>query len=462
MKRVFVSDMTLGIPTNELEKELSFREKLEIAKKIVKSGADALELPLLSDNKEDAIVFKTIASSCGECMVCVPGGDSEESIKNAYECIKDCVNPCIQIVLPISTVQMEYIYHLKSAKMLEKIASLCKAASSLCKNVEFVAQDASRAEEGFAEECCKAAFENGAYAVTLCDDNGDYFPTEFAELVKKVKASCGAKVYVKTSDKLSMAAANAVAAIEAGADGVKTAAVGDEWLSSDAVADILRARGEKLGAESGLDITAIHNIMSDLTSCNKGYEISPKVEDSDTEQIHLNEESTISDVISAVANLGYELSDEDNGRVYEEFKRVCAKKGSIGKRELEAVIASSAMQVPSTFHVVNYVINSGNIITATANITLEKNGEKLTGVSTGDGPIDAAFHAIEQIIGHRYELDDFHVQAVTKGREAVGSSIIRLRDEGKIYSGNGVSTDIVGACIRGYVNALNKIVYEKN
>lgn len=461
MRKIFVSDMTLSIPADGQVTELSFREKLEIAKKIVKSGADALELPLLSDNKEDVIVFKTIASICDGCMVCVPGGDSEEHIKAAYESIKDAENPCIQIVLPVSTVQMEYIYHLKTAKMLEKIAKLCKAASEICETVEFVAQDASRAEAGFAEECCKVAFENGAYAVTLCDDNGDYFPAEFAQLVKSVKESCGAKVYVKTSDKLSMAAANAVAAIEAGADGVKTSAVGDESLSSEAVADILRARGEKLDARSELNITAIHNILADVTSCDKGYE-TPEVEDADAQQIHLNAESTISDVISAVANLGYELSNEDNGRVYEELKRVCAKKGSVGARELEAVIASSAMQVPSTFHVVNYVINSGNIITATANITLEKNGEKLTGVSTGDGPIDAAFHAIEQIVGHRYELDDFQVQAVTKGREAVGSSLIRLRDEGKIYSGNGVSTDIVGACIRAYVNALNKIVYEEN
>ena len=127
---------------------------------------------------------------------------------------------------------------------------------------------------------------------------------------------------------------------------------------------------------------------------------------------------------------------------------------------MEAIIASAAMQVPSTFHVVNYVVNSGNIITATANLTLEKDGEQFTGVSTGDGPIDAAFHAIEQIVGHHYELDDFQVQAVTKGREAVGSALIRLRANGKLYSGNGVSTDIIGACIRAYVNALNKIVYE--
>jgi 2-isopropylmalate synthase len=120
------------------------------------------------------------------------------------------------------------------------------------------------------------------------------------------------------------------------------------------------------------------------------------------------------------------------------------------------------MQVPSTFHVVSYVVNSGNIITATANLTLEKNGEKISGVATGDGPIDAAFHAIEQIVGHHYELDDFQIQSITKGREAVGSSLIRLRAKGKLYSGTGVSTDIVGASIRAYINALNKIVYEEN
>ena len=92
---------------------------------------------------------------------------------------------------------------------------------------------------------------------------------------------------------------------------------------------------------------------------------------------------------------------------------------------------------------------------------LEKNGEKFTGVSTGDGPIDAAFHAIEQILGHHYELDDFQVRAVTEGREAMGETIVKLRSNGKLYSGRGISTDIVGSSIRAYVNAINKIVYEE-
>ena len=85
----------------------------------------------------------------------------------------------------------------------------------------------------------------------------------------------------------------------------------------------------------------------------------------------------------------------------------------------------------------------------------------LPGVSGGDGPIDSAFRAIEQCIGHHYELDDYQVQSVTEGKEALGSALVRLRVGGKLYSGNGTSTDIVAASIRAYINALNKIVFEE-
>ena len=91
----------------------------------------------------------------------------------------------------------------------------------------------------------------------------------------------------------------------------------------------------------------------------------------------------------------------------------------------------------------------------------EKDGQKRKSVAVGDGPVDAAFLAIEQIIGHHYELDDFQIQTVTEGREAMGSALVKLRAGGKLYSGNGISTDIIGASIRAYISALNKIVYEE-
>jgi 2-isopropylmalate synthase len=107
------------------------------------------------------------------------------------------------------------------------------------------------------------------------------------------------------------------------------------------------------------------------------------------------------------------------------------------------------------------VINSGSHIAATAHIRMEKNGVAVSGVCAGSGAIDAAFLAIDQIIGYHYELDDFQIQSVTEGKEAMGSALVRLRAGGKLYSGSGISTDIIGASIRAYLNAINKIVYEE-
>jgi 2-isopropylmalate synthase len=141
--------------------------------------------------------------------------------------------------------------------------------------------------------------------------------------------------------------------------------------------------------------------------------------------------------------------------------KVCEKKGTIGAKEFEALIASNAMQAPSTYHFETYTTTSSNVSTAMSQITLKCNGEIICGVSAGDGPIDSAFRAIEQCIGHHYELDDYQVQSVTEGKEALGSALVKLRNNGKLYSGNGTSTDIVAASIRAYINALNKIVAEE-
>ena len=125
----------------------------------------------------------------------------------------------------------------------------------------------------------------------------------------------------------------------------------------------------------------------------------------------------------------------------------------------EATIASSSLVL--TYVLDSYVVTSGNTISATAHLKMHRQDKILQGVSVGDGPIDAAFLAIEQITGQHYELDDFQIQAVTEGREAMGQTIVKLRSQGKVYSGRGISTDIVGASIRAYINALNKIVYEE-
>ena len=171
---------------------------------------------------------------------------------------------------------------------------------------------------------------------------------------------------------------------------------------------------------------------------------------------------SIEEMVKVVRHLGYDLSEEDNAKIYESFQRIAAKKHFVSARELDAIVASTAMQVPSTYRIVNYVITCGNMTSAIASLTLEKDGEKQQGVCAGHGPIDAAFLSMEQIIGHHYELADYQIQTVTEGRDAMGSALVKLRSNGKLYSGNGISTDVIGASIRAYISALNKIVYEDN
>ena len=453
--KIRVSDITLK-SINEQDLSLTFREKLAIAEKLDAACVDAIELPVLINSKENEVIYRTIASSIKNATVKIPVGDSVESLNIAANCVNGAAKTCLQVVMPVSTAQMEYFYHLKAPAMLAKIGELVKAATETGKKVEFVALDAFRAESGFVEQCVKTAVEAGASSITVADDAGIAFPEDYAKIVKNIKSTCNVEVYVQPSNALSMAAACAVEAIKAGADGVKTSVCGN-YLPMSVLADIVRAKKYELNVDCNVDVTNVKSISAAING------VTENVTESAVEKVstYISANATMKDVADAVKQLGYELSDSDIGKVYEEVKKVTAKKETVDTKELEALIASTAMQVPSTYHLVNYVVNSGNIIPATANVTLEKDGEKFTGVSTGDGPIDAAFHAIEQVIGHHYELDDFQVHAVTKGRSAVGSSLIRLRADGKLYPGNGVSTDIVGACIRAYINALNKIVYEE-
>ncbi len=459
MKTITVTDITLRVSAEKKE-VLTFREKLHTAHCLDKAGVDVIELPKLNGTKEEAVIYGTIAKSLEHSAAALPAGTTVDEITAAYEIIKEAKKPILEIVLPASTVQMEYLYHIKAPGMAEKITTLVSAAKALCPEVAFVIADATRAERAFVASCAKNAYEAGATSVTLCDDSGIFFPDDYEALIKAVLDVCPLPVYVQPSDLLNMAAASAVSAVRAGAVGIKCAVGQKDCFSTEMAADIYRAKGEELGITCNLDVTAIHKILASIRVPDEAEKETALAGES--EETLLDASCTSDDVATAVRTLGYELSEEDHGKVYAEFCRVTEKKNTIGARELEAIIATAAMQVPSAYHLVSYVVNSGNIITATANVALERDGEPLMGVSVGDGPIDAAFHAIEQIIGHHYELDDFQIHAVTGGREAVGSSLIRLRANGKLYAGNGISTDIIGACIRAYLNALNKIIYEEN
>ena len=468
MQNIRIADVTLKEAQNVPGMTLSFKEKLEIAKQIDKLGAAVIELPPVVNEISDAILIKSMASGIKSSVLAVPCALDEKGIETVWAALKDAKSPRLQLIVPTSTVQMEFLCRKKAPAMLALISELTAKARSLCKDVEFIAQDATRSEREFLYKAVAAATDAGATVITLSDDAGLMTPQEFIAFFEEMKTAVPAvadvTLGVKCSDECNMGCACAVAAACAGVREIKTAVACDGAVSMDAFAQYLRKRGEDLGLSTGIDFTRMTRGIKQVawivnTERSKTSPFDNGVSEYENDFV-LSDEDSITRVIAAVKSLGYDLSDDDYANVYSEFKRISVKK-NVTAKDLDAIVASAALQVPATYELVSYVINSGNIIKPTANITLRKNGEKLTGLSSGDGPIDASFLAIEQVTGRHFELDNFQIQAVTEGREAMGSTLVRLRSGGKLYSGNGISTDIIGASVRAYVNAVNKIVFEE-
>lgn len=466
MKQVYISDITLREPKTAQE-PLSFKEKIEIAKVLDKLKVDTVELSEIKNEKTDTLLVRTIASLLSHSTLSLPVAADAAGIELGWNAVSAAKKPRLHLLIPVSPVQMEYHFHKKPAAVLDAIATLVAKAASLCGDVEISLLDATRSEGAFLRQAITKAIEAGATSITLCDSVGTMIPGDFTAfltgLYNDVPALSDVNLGVEVTDELKMGTALAISAVLCGASTVKATANNKFYPSVEAIGNIIKLKGEDLGLNCSLVMTELLRGTAQIAKIleTKKSEASPFESGvREATGIYLDKSDDIATVSKAVKALGYDLSVEDEGKVYEAFCRIACKK-QVGSKDLDAIVANEAMQVPSTFKIVSYVVNCGNILTATAHIQLEKNGKVLSGISVGDGPVDASILAIEKIIGHHYELDDYQIQAVTEGREAMGSALVRLRSNGKLYSGTGISTDVIGASIRAYISALNKIVFEE-
>ena len=350
MRKINVADITLKKLSEDRAVSLLFREKSAIASCADRLGVDSVELPAVKNAREDLIIYKTIAKNVQGAVLSIPVGFTEDEVSLAWDCIKDAKSPRLQVELPVSTIQMEYTYHVKQAVMLEKIGELVASAKTRCNDVEFSALDATRADADFLISAVKEAEAKGATVITVCDNAGVSTPAQIAAIVEKVVGAVSVPVYVQLSDRINMAVASAFSAIASGAAGVKCSMIGNDALLSGEISDALNTCGAQIDAEIKLNNTNIHSSIDDmLSSINRdSYETESTV--SERKKILLDSDSTVAQVADAAAILGYELSDSDIGSVYKALSQVCEKKSSVGAKEFEALIASSAMQAPSTYH----------------------------------------------------------------------------------------------------------------
>lgn len=468
MRSIKVSDITMK---QKKAATLTFKEKLELVKLLDKLCVDVIEIPQLSGNRTDSLCTKSIAQTIKNASLAIPAGFSKEEIDKTWEAINEAKNPRLQIVCPVSSVQMEYLYHLKPAAMQAKVEEMVAYCKSLCKDVEFVADDATRSDAEYLYSVLDTAINAGATQVAVSDDAGNMLPDEYKEFISGIISNTQglnnkkATLSVYCCNKLSMADICSITGAVYGAEEIKAAIFPEGSASIPNITKILGVKGDVYDIETNIHTVEIKRIVEKIERIinetkNKNTPFEDGVRD-DREDNSFTVHDGIEVIIKEVKRLGYDLNEEDKKNVFDTFTRIASKKEKVSSKEIEAIIASSAMQVPPTYKIEDFIINSGNIISATCHMRLYKDDELMESVAIGDGPVDASFLAIEQITGHHYELDDFQIQSVTEGRTAMGETIVKLRAGGKLYSGRGISTDVIGSSIHAYINALNKIVYEE-
>jgi 2-isopropylmalate synthase len=465
MKQILISDATMKQSSDELR--LSFKEKIELSKLLDKLGVDLIELDTIKNPRVDSLLIKSIVSAAPNSRIAVPVElSNEESLERTWAALKNAKNPRLQVCASTSSVQIEYLFHKKPEAMLDAISRTVSACRALCDDVEFIAQDATRSDSDFLASAIEAAISSGATTITLCDTAGTMLPSEFVEFIRNqysaVPKLSDVILGVCCANTIAMADACAVMAIKEGAGQIRASAYTSSEVCISNIAQILTAKADSLSASVSIKANQLSRIIAQIERlCHSGKSQSIESASEHDDEILLTAHDSEEAVIAATVKLGYDLSAEDAQKVYAAFKQIAGKKEGVSLKELDAIVASCAMQVPPTYKLDTYVITSGNTISATAHIKLTKNDSTVEGVYIGDGSIDAAFQAIEKITGCHFELDDFQLQAVTEGREAMGQTVVKLRAGDKVYSGVGISTDIVGAGIQAYLSALNKILYEE-
>ena len=474
MYKIKIADTTLRESEQIHSAKLSFKEKLETAKLLEKLQIDIIETGQVGTSPADAAFIRSLATTLESSALSVAVSLDKNNIDSTWAALSKAKKPRLNLVIPTSTVGMEYQHQMKAEKLLPLVSEIVSYCVSLCPDVEFTAEDSVRSEIGFLAEVIRAAIDAGAKTITLCDSVGELLPEELSKFISSVyegvtKLQHAVKddnvtLGLHCKDNLGLASAVALNGINSGIKLIKVSSnTSLGTLSLEQFLNVLKVRGDTLGISSKINTVALQRTCARLAALTGTSDSGRRAP---TESTEINGSDNGVPEITSIAGLrkhikaiGYDVSEDDIERIYSQFQDISRSK-KVVSRDIEALIAETAGQAPPTYQLKNYVINSGNAIAATAYLEFIKDGNIITALSAGDGPIDAAFKAAEQIFGTHYELEEFQIHAVTGGREATGDALVKLRHEGKLYSGRGVSTDIVGASIRAYISAVNKIVHE--
>lgn len=498
--KIRIFDTTLRDGEQSPGCSMNLREKIEVAHCLESLKVDIIEAGFAISSPGDFESVQTIASEVKDCTVASLARASVKDIDTAWEAVKHAADPRIHLFLATSPLHMTYKLRKTPEQILEMTAAMTAHAARYTSNVEFSAEDATRSDWDFLVRVVDAAIRAGATTVNIPDTVGYTTPGEMQALIEYLRAQ------VPDSDKvifsvhchndLGLATANSLAGVAGGARQIECTVNGlGERSGNTALEEVIMAMRTRPGVwpyESRIDATQIarasrtvYTIIGQTAPLNKPivgrnafahesgihqhgvlankqtYEIlTPESVGVHTNNLVLGKHSGKHAVADRLETLGYKLEAGELQSVFEEFKTLCDKKKDVTDSDLEALVHHRSivrmMEVAEGYELDWFSVHTSNFTTATCTVSLKKDGQKFEDVSLGDGPIDAAYSAVNKIINppeHTFGIWNIH--SVSEGKDTLGDVTVRLYAGGKTYTGRGLSTDVMEASINAYINALN-------
>ena len=499
MRRIELFDSTLRDGEQAPGFSMNLTEKLSMARVLAELGVDVIEAGFAACSQGDFASVKSVADELKGVTVASLCRCTEKDAEIAWNALKNAEKPLLHIFIATSDLHLETKLGMTREQVVERVAATVSYAKTLCPDIEFSAEDATRSDRNFLAKVLQTALSNGASVVNMADTVGIAQPDEIEDLVRFMKSELKSantwKLSVHCHNDLGLATANTLAAIKAGADRVDVTVNGiGERAGNAAVEEVvmaLKMRPEIYDADTGANpkmlVPASRKLVM-LTGCkvqaNKAvvgknafaheagihqhgmmkdrrtYEIfHPEDVGATSERIILGKHSGRHALEDRISELGIGgLDKEQLDTVFEKFKLLAETKKTVGDRDIEAIVRSEVLGVPEIYRLDKYVINSGNILSNTCNIRICRKGETyLDGFAAGEGPIDAAYNAINDALKKDAKLLDYVIESVTGGADAQGAVSVKLSVGDKTVKGYGVSVNIFEASILAYLNALNAL-----
>ncbi|MCE1194903.1 2-isopropylmalate synthase [bacterium] len=500
-RTVKIFDTTLRDGEQAPRCSMNLQEKVEVARQLERLGVDVIEAGFPAASPGDLAAVRAVAEVVKASTVAALCRASRGDIDAGLEALANAARPRIHTFIATSPIHMEFKLKMTPDEVLARAVDAVSYARERCPEVEFSAEDAFRSDPDFVCKVFGAVIAAGATVLNIPDTVGYALPGEFGPFVAYIKAHTPgiekAAISVHCHNDLGLAVANTIAAVQAGADQIECTINGLGERAGNAsleeLAMILTTRREELGVECGIvtpQIYATSRLVSKVTGVrvqpNKAivgenafaheagihqhgvlanratYEImTPESVGFPSNRMVLGKHSGKHAFEERLKDLGFEPAGLAIDELFARFKVLADKKKTVSDRDIEALVVGSTKSHPDTWTLDRWVINSGSSLSSTCTIKLKnKSGEFREEVAVGDGPIDAAFSAIDRLIGKNLDLDSFELGAVTGGEDAQGEATVKVSMEGQQWNGRGLSTDIVEASILAYIAAINSMEWE--